>query len=78
MCHSTTLTSRLTLHTILPYDMLLYAIAQIILMFAAIACRLFADFDRFHNLPAAWLSLFELATTVVNPSIWLPMVREMV
>jgi cation transport ATPase len=48
----------------------------IILMFAAIACRLFANFERFRDLSTAWLSLFELATTVVNPSIWLPMVSK--
>jgi hypothetical protein len=45
----------------------------LILMFAAVACRLFQDYDRFQDLSTAWLSLFELATTVVNPSIWMPM-----
>lgn len=45
----------------------------LILMFAAVACRLFANYDSFANLSIAWLSLFELATTVVNPSIWMPM-----
>jgi hypothetical protein len=45
----------------------------LILMFAAVACRLFQDYERFQDLSTAWLSLFELATTVVNPSIWMPM-----
>jgi two pore calcium channel protein len=45
----------------------------LILMFAAVACRLFSDYDRFQDLSTSWLSLFELATTVVNPSIWMPM-----
>ena len=48
----------------------------LILMFAAVACRMFADFEGFGNLEEAWLSLFELATTVVNPSIWMPMYKE--
>ena len=45
----------------------------LILMFAAIACRLFHKYERFRNLSTAWFSLFELATTVINPSIWMPM-----
>ena len=45
----------------------------LILMFAAVAVRLFGTFEQFHNLSTAWLSLFELSTTVVNPSIWMPM-----
>jgi len=45
----------------------------LILMFAAVACRLFGGFASFASLELAWLSLFELSTTVVNPSIWMPM-----
>ena len=45
----------------------------LILMFAAVACRLFQEYDSFHDLSTAWLSLFELTTTVVNPSLWMPM-----
>ena len=48
----------------------------LILMFAAVGCRLFAGYEQFDNLSTAWLSLFELSTTVVNPSIWMPMYRE--
>ena len=48
----------------------------LILMFAAVACRLFQAHDNFRDLPTAWLSLFELATTVVNPGIWMPMYEE--
>lgn len=44
----------------------------LILMFAAVACRLFHNFASFASLDVAWLSLFELSTTVVNPSIWMP------
>jgi len=44
----------------------------LILMFAAVACRLFHNFASFATLELAWLSLFELSTTVVNPSIWMP------
>lgn len=47
-----------------------------ILMFAAVACRLFQDYDNFRDLGVAWLSLFELATTVVNPSIWMPVYQD--
>ena len=48
----------------------------LILMFAAVGCRLFADYEQFQNLSTAWLSLFELSTTVVNPSIWMPMYQD--
>eukprot|EP00548_Thalassiothrix_antarctica_P004586 CAMPEP_0194139512 /NCGR_PEP_ID=MMETSP0152-20130528/9144_1 /TAXON_ID=1049557 /ORGANISM="Thalassiothrix antarctica, Strain L6-D1" /LENGTH=711 /DNA_ID=CAMNT_0038837375 /DNA_START=519 /DNA_END=2654 /DNA_ORIENTATION=- len=48
----------------------------LILSFAAVACTLYSDFDSFHNLSTAWLSLFQLSTTVVNPSIWMPMYNE--
>lgn len=48
----------------------------LILMFAAVACRLFTGYESFSDLSTAWLSLFELATTVVNPSIWMPMYSE--
>jgi len=42
----------------------------LILVFAAVACQFFNDFASFEYLAVAWLSLFKLATTVVNPSIW--------
>lgn len=45
----------------------------IILMFAAVACRLFPQYEAFHKLHTAWLSLFELSTTVNNLSLWMPM-----
>ncbi|GKY94410.1 hypothetical protein MPSEU_000407000 [Mayamaea pseudoterrestris] len=45
----------------------------VIFIFAAIACRLFNEFEAFKNLSRSWLSLFELSTTVVNPSLWMPM-----
>jgi Ion transport protein len=48
----------------------------LILMFAAVACRLFQKYESFSSLGIAWLSLFELATTVVNPSIWMPVYRD--
>jgi hypothetical protein len=48
----------------------------LILMFAAVAVRLFGEFDHFENLSASWLSLFQLSTTVVNPSLWLPMYEK--
>jgi hypothetical protein len=48
----------------------------LILMFAAVACRLFGEYEQFRNLSNSWLSLFELATTVVNPSIWMPMYQD--
>jgi hypothetical protein len=48
----------------------------LILMFAAVGCRLFAGYEQFENLSTAWISLFELSTTVVNPSIWMPMYRD--
>lgn len=48
----------------------------LILMFAAVACRLFQKHERFRSLDVAWLSLFELATAVVNPSIWMPIYKE--
>lgn len=48
----------------------------LILMFAAVACRLFQEYDSFRNLGVAWLSLFELSTTVVNPSIWMPVYQD--
>ena len=44
----------------------------LILMFAAVACRLFHEFENFRDLYKAWISLYELSTTVVNPSIWMP------
>jgi hypothetical protein len=48
----------------------------LILMFAAIACRLFPQYENFRDLGVAWISLFELATTVVNPSIWMPIYQD--
>jgi hypothetical protein len=48
----------------------------LILIFAAVATRLFRTFDTFDDLSTAWLSLFELGTTVINPSVWLPMYHE--
>jgi Ion transport protein len=48
----------------------------LILMFATAACRLFHQYESFHSLGAAWVSLFELATTVVNPSIWMPVYND--
>ena len=48
----------------------------LILMFAAIACRLFQRYENFRELGVAWVSLFELATTVVNPSIWMPIYQD--
>jgi hypothetical protein len=44
----------------------------LILMFAAVACRLFHEYESFQDLKTAWLSLFKLSTAVVNPSIWMP------
>ncbi|KAG7368064.1 ion transport protein [Nitzschia inconspicua] len=48
----------------------------LILTFASVACRMFGDFESFHNLSRSWLSLFELSTTVVNPSLWMPVYKE--
>jgi hypothetical protein len=48
----------------------------LILIFAAVATRLFGTYDSFEDLSTAWLSLFELGTTVINPSVWLPMYNE--
>lgn len=48
----------------------------LILIFAAVATRLFRTYDSFDDLSTAWLSLFELGTTVINPSVWLPMYHE--
>jgi len=48
----------------------------LILIFAAVACRLYYNHESFQSLPQAWLSLFALSTTVVNPSIWLPTYSE--
>lgn len=46
----------------------------LILMFAAVAVRLFQHISpEFESLSGSWLSLFELSTTVVNPSLWMPM-----
>ena len=48
----------------------------LILTFAAVACRMFHSFSSFENLSTSWLSLFELSTTVVNPSLWMPMYQS--
>lgn len=48
----------------------------LILMFAAVACRLFPEFSPFTDLGTSWFHLFELSTTVVNPSIWLPIYQH--
>eukprot|EP00934_Nitzschia_sp_Nitz4_P007132 Nitzschia sp. Nitz4//scaffold69_size99277//19473//23043//NITZ4_004622-RA/size99277-augustus-gene-0.1-mRNA-1//1//CDS//3329556682//7122//frame0 len=45
----------------------------LIMVFAGVACTLFHDYDNFRTLSRSWLSLFELSTTVVNPSLWMPM-----
>jgi len=45
----------------------------LILMFAAVGVRLFNYSQEFETLSRSWLSLFELSTTVVNPSLWMPM-----
>mmetsp|Transcript_3341 Transcript_3341/g.3723 ORF Transcript_3341/g.3723 Transcript_3341/m.3723 type:complete len:894 (-) Transcript_3341:100-2781(-) len=47
-----------------------------ILIFAAVACRLYNEYESFQSLPQAWVSLFALSTTVVNPSIWMPVYNE--
>jgi len=44
----------------------------LILSFAAVACQIYSDFPGFEDLSSAFLSLFKLSTTVVNPSIWMP------
>jgi hypothetical protein len=48
----------------------------LILMFAVVACQKFQHYDKFRNLGSAWLSLFQLSTTVVNPSLWMPMYND--
>eukprot|EP00978_Attheya_sp_CCMP212_P000972 scaffold2035_cov53-Attheya_sp.AAC.1 len=48
----------------------------LILCFAAVACRMYSNYESFQTLPRAFLSLFELSTTVVNPSIWMPMYQD--
>jgi hypothetical protein len=48
----------------------------LILSFAAVACRLYSFNESFATLSKAWLSLFQLSTTVVNPSMWMPLYEE--
>mmetsp|Transcript_7744 Transcript_7744/g.21572 ORF Transcript_7744/g.21572 Transcript_7744/m.21572 type:complete len:1190 (+) Transcript_7744:283-3852(+) len=48
----------------------------LILMFAAVASHIFREYATFGDLSTSWLSLFELSTTVVNPSIWMPIYEE--
>jgi hypothetical protein len=40
----------------------------LILTFAAVACRMFHDFDAFRDLSTSWLSLFECKCHLCNPS----------
>jgi len=45
----------------------------LIFIFAAFANGMFGrNFDAFTDLKTSWLSLFELSTTVNNPSLWMP------
>jgi len=45
----------------------------LILIFAAFAQGLFGQrFEDFWTLPSSWLVLFQLSTTVNNPSLWMP------
>lgn len=48
----------------------------LILSFATVACQLYTKYDSFHDLSTAFLSLFQLSTTVVNPSLWMPMYAQ--
>lgn len=48
----------------------------LLLLFAAVASRLFQEHDDFENLGVALLSLFELSTSAGNPAIWLPLYEE--
>ena len=44
----------------------------LIFTFGAVAVQLFGDFESFRGLPISFLSMFQLSTTVVNPSLWMP------
>jgi len=48
----------------------------IILSFAAVACHLYSSFSAFADLPHSFRSLFELSTTAVTPSLWIPVYNE--
>lgn len=48
----------------------------LIFIFGAIACQVYGDFDSFSGLGVSFLSMFELSTTVVNPSLWSPVMNE--
>ena len=49
----------------------------LIFTFGSVAVQLFGDdFDAFGGLPISFLSMFQLSTTVVNPSLWMPVVAE--
>jgi len=48
----------------------------IILCFAAVACHLYSSFDTFTDLPNSFRSLFELSTTAMTPSLWIPVYNE--
>jgi len=48
----------------------------IILCFAAVACHLYSNFSSFTDLPQSFRSLFELSTTAVTPSLWIPVYNE--
>jgi len=49
----------------------------LIFAFGSVAVQLFGDkFESFKGLPISFLSMFQLSTTVVNPSLWMPVVAE--
>ena len=49
----------------------------LIFTFGSVAVQLFGDeFASFEGLPISFLSMFQLSTTVVNPSLWMPVVSE--
>jgi len=48
----------------------------LILSFATMACHLYFEFHPFRNLSSSFLSLFELSTTTVTPSLWFPVYSQ--
>ena len=49
----------------------------LIFTFGSVAVQLFGDeFESFEGLPVSFLSMFQLSTTVVNPSLWMPVVAQ--
>lgn len=49
----------------------------LIFTFGSVANQLFGDeFEAFEGLPVSFLSMFQLSTTVVNPSLWMPVVAK--